>query len=89
MHAETRKQIERMMASTHGDPIAHKQSDGSSMFIDRPYFICKDGLKVSYSCVRVLLGKGEKLPTRVALERTGVLEDFEQGVTVSIVPLSI
>ncbi len=89
MHSETRKQIERMMASTHGDPIARKQPDGSFMFIDRPYFICKDGLKVAYSCIRVLLGKGEKLPTRVALERAGLLEDFEQGVTAPIVPLSI
>lgn len=89
MHPETRNQIERMMRSRHGQPIEYKRPDGSTMVIERPYFVCKDGLKVSYTCIRVLIGWGEKLPTRIALERAGLLEDFEQGVTVSIVPLSI
>ncbi len=93
MSPNTRKQIEAMNAGgVHSCPI-EVGTPGSlgHGFVERRYFLTRDGLKVTYSMVRALLPKNcpAAVPLREALAATGLLEDFEAGWTVSLAPTTV
>ena len=93
MNAGIRKRVEDMNCyGIHSQPVeVGRRGDVDHGFVTRRYFVTKDGLKVTYSMVRSLLPTGTpaNIPLREALTITGLLEDFETGHTVSIVPFSV